>query len=261
MNFPSRHISQSFLPVVCFLLFQVTAKAGEFEASLFWSQKTSLGTPVSGVVETVFVTAGDKVRKGDKLVQLDTSVFEAHVREYEARLKSAREHYKESERERDRALELYDRTVLSDHDLQMAKNNLVSAKARLEKVRATLKAKQFDLKYSTVRAPYDVVVLSSTAQPGQVIATQFAQEPLVIVAAADKMLARIFVHEDQLGSMTKGKSAVVQVGDRKYSGTIRSIGLEVVTHKKGVAGYPVDVEFLLEGTVLRSGQSAKVFIE
>lgn len=261
MNSPFKRISHLLLLLPSFVLCAVPAMAEEFDASLLWSQRTGLGTPVSGVVETVFVTAGDKVKKGEKLVQLDKSVFEAHVSEFEARLKSAHEHYLEAKRERDRALELYDRTVLSEHDLQMAKNNLTSAKARLEKVRATLKAKQFDLKYSAVRAPFDVVVLSSNAQPGQVIATQYEQQPLVIVAAADKMIARIHVAENQLPLMDKGRSATVLVGDRKYNGTIRSIGLEVVANKKAAAGYPVDVEFMLEGSVLRSGQSARVIIE
>jgi len=234
--------------------------AADYEAKLNWSQRTGLGTPVSGIVEKVFVVTGDKVKKGEKLVQLDASVFSAHVREFKAKLKSAEEHYLEAERERERAMELYDRTVLSDHDLQMAKNNLTTAQAEMEKVRATLKAKQFDLKYSAVRAPFDVLVLSSTAQPGQVIATEFKQEPLVIVAAANKMLARFYALEEQLAALTKGKEATVTVAGRKYTGTIKAIGLEVEKNKKGITGYPVDVEFKVNGVILRSGQTAKVGI-
>lgn len=234
--------------------------AADYEARLNWSQRTGLGTPVSGVVEKVFVVTGDKVKKGEKLVQLDASVFSAHVREYKAKLKSAEEHYREAERERDRAIELYDRTVLSDHDLQMAKNNLTTAKAQMEKVRAMLKASQFDLKYSTVRAPFDILVLSTTAQPGQVIATEFKQEPLVIVVAANKMLARFYAKEEQLGVLTKGREATVTVVGRKYTGTIKAIGLEVETSQKGTTGYPVDVEFNVNGVILRSGQTAKVGI-
>ena len=246
--------------IVLTVLAPAVTFAADYEAKLNWSQRTGLGTPVSGVVEKVFVVTGDKVKKGEKLVQLDASVFSAHVQEYKAKLKSAEEHYREAERERDRAVELYDRTVLSDHDLQMAKNNLTMAKAQMEKVRAALKAKQFDLKYSTVRAPFDVLVLSITAQPGQVIATEFKQEPLVVVAAANKMLARFYVEEEQLAVMVKGKEATIMVADKKYTGTIKAIGLEVEMNLKGATGYPVDVEFKVNGTILRSGQTAKVGI-
>lgn len=261
MNSPLNKINSFKTVLIVFaVLTPGFSYAADYEARLNWSQRTGLGTPVSGIVEKVFVVTGDKVKKGEKLVQLDASVFSAHVREYRARLKSAEEHYREAERERDRAMELYDRTVLSDHDLQMAKNNLVKAKAQMEKVRATLKAKQFDLKYSTVRAPFDVLVLGITAQPGQVIATQFKQEPLVIVAAANKMLARFYAKEEQLGTLTKGKEATVTVVGKKYTGMIKAIGLEVEANQKGSSGYPVDVEFNVNGVILRSGQAAKVGI-
>ncbi|MGD8926538.1 MAG: biotin/lipoyl-binding protein, partial [Thioalkalispiraceae bacterium] len=96
--------------------------AQEYDATLHWYQKTELGTVVSGIVKNVYVNVGDIVKKGDKLLQLDDSVSKAHVVEYRAKLQSAEEELKEAERERDRALELYDRTVLSQHELQVAKN-------------------------------------------------------------------------------------------------------------------------------------------
>jgi RND family efflux transporter MFP subunit len=249
------------LAIVLTLLYSPLLWSEEYDATLLWSQKTGLGTVVSGIVEDVFVNVGDKVTKGERLVQLDASVFKGHVSEYRAKLESAAENLKEMERERDRALELYDRTVLSEHDLQMAKNDFVTAKAKYEKVRAGLLDKEFKLKYSAVRAPFDLVVLSRNAQPGQIIATEFEQVPLVVVAAADKMLARLFVSETELTQMKQGKSAKVKVGDKTYSGTIQSISLEPLAGKKETKSYPVDVEFNVQEVILRSGLKAKVIIE
>ena len=96
-----------------FLLFShASVYAQEFTARLQWSQRVELGSPVNGIVEKVTVNVGDKVKKGDALVQLDNAVFKGHVNEYRAQLVSNQEVLKEAERERDRALELYDRTVL-----------------------------------------------------------------------------------------------------------------------------------------------------
>lgn len=263
MNFLSKlnRISIKRLSIVLVILYSPLVWSQDFDATLQWSQKTGLGTVVSGIVEEVFVDVGDKVEKGGKLVQLDASVFKAHVTEYRAKLKSATEHLKEMERERDRGLELYDRTVTSEHDLQMAKNNYTAAKAKHTKVRAGLADKEFKLKYSVVRAPFNAIVLARNAQPGQVIATEFEQVPLVVVAAADKMLARLLVSEAELRIMTKGKAVKVTVGDQTFKGKIQSISLEPLDNKKSTKHYPVDVEFGVQNVVLRSGLAAKVDIE
>lgn len=249
------------LLVLFFMLYSSLSWSQDYDATLLWAQKTSLGTVVSGVVDKVYVNVGDKVKKGSKLAQLDISVFKGRVVEFRAKLMGAREEFKEAERERDRALELYDRTVLSEHDLQVAKNNYVTAKAEYEKVRANLIEKEFDLKYSVVRAPFDAIILTRHAQPGQVIITRFKQKPVVIVAAADRMLARFLVTEDNLKKMTKGKTAVVSVDDMTINGKIRAIALELTTGQNGLKGYYVDVEFKVGEAVFRSGQTAKVNIE
>ncbi len=246
------------------LLLSSYSQAQEFTASLQWSQRVELGFAVSGIIEKVFVNVGKKVKKGDALVQLDNDVFQANVNETKALFASAKEALNEAKRERDRALELYDRTVLSDHDLQVAKNNLTLARAEFEKVRARLIASQHELKYSTIRAPFDAVVLHRYAQPGQVIATQFRQDPLIVVAASNKMIAKFFVGEGKLSAIVKNKAVKIVVAGQSYAGKIIAIGLELVTANSSLSGsqngYPVEVEFSVE-KLLRAGRTAKVELE
>jgi len=246
----------------CLLTFSLSqaCQAQEFTASLHWSQRVELSSAVSGVVENVSVNVGDRVKKGGALVQLEDAVFKGHVNEYKAQLVSSQEALKEAERERDRALELYDRTVLSDHDLQIAKNKYKFAKAQLEHVKANLTASRFNLKHSTIRAPFDVVVLQRNVQPGQVITTQFRQDPLIVVAASNKMNARFYVAEGQLEQVAKDKQAEISIAGQNYHGKIISIGLELVTGDSSSPGYPVEVEFSVD-KLIRAGRTAKVVIE
>jgi len=238
--------------------------AQEYAATLHWSQRVELSAAVSGVVDKVVFNIGDRVEKSVILIQLDDSVYKGHVNEFKARLNSAKEIYKEAERERDRALELYERTVLSDHDLQLAKNNFVLARAELEQVKAQLINSRFNLKHSAIRAPFDSVVLQRDVEPGQVIATQFRQEPLMVIAASKKMTARFIVAEDQISAMVKNKPAKVRVAGQNYNGKIISIGLELDPGRSSLSGsasgYPVEVEFEID-TLLRAGRTAKVELE
>jgi len=240
------------------------SQAEEFSASLDWSQRVELGFAVSGIVEKVFVNAGQKIKKNSALVQLDNDVFRAQVKKNKTLLVSAQEALNEARREQDRALELYDRTVLSDHDLQVTKNKFKLSQAELAKVQAELIASQHNLKYSTIRSPFDAVVLQRYAQPGQIIATQFRQAPLIVVAASDKMIARFFVKEDKLNTVVKNRMVKIIVAEHHYSGKIIAIGLELLKGDSSSAGttsgYPVEVEFSVTD-LLRAGRTAKVEIE
>jgi RND family efflux transporter MFP subunit len=233
-------------------------QAAQYEAILQWSKRVELGVPVSGVVQAVYADVGQKVAKGEKLLQLDETVFKVRVKQATSTLKSQVEQYKEAERELHRSQELYDRTVLSDHDLQVAKNNKVKAAAERDQAQATLVKAQQDLKYSTLRAPFNALVLERHAQVGKVIAAKLKPETLFIVADADQMLARLYVSEAQLTQFKLGQTAKVLFGNEQVDGVIKAIGFEPARGTSDSSSYPVDVEFKTAEHVLRAGQHVRV---
>ena len=251
-------ISTRYIVWLCFMLFPGASVAADYDGSLMWSKRAELGTAISGVVAEVMVQQGDIVNKGSELLKLDGAILKSRVREYKALLNSATEIYKEAERERDRAIELYDRTVLSDHDLQVAKNDFVKAKAELENVRTLLVTSQYELKYSVVRAPFDAIVLERNVQPGQIIATALKPQPLVVVAEANVMLARVMVPQLNQTTFAKGRQASVLVDGQRYTAKIQAVHLEPEQNGRG---YYVDVRFETKGKQLHVGQPAKVTIE
>ncbi|MBI1424509.1 MAG: efflux RND transporter periplasmic adaptor subunit [Gammaproteobacteria bacterium] len=253
-------ISRLTIIVVATLLLSLSAQiqAAEFEATLQWAKRAELGVPVSGVVHAVYADVGQKVAKGDKLLQLDDTVLKAAVKQAASNLKSQEEQYKEAEREKERAQNLYDRTVLSDHELQVAKNNEVKAAAERDHARAVLVKAQQNLRYSTLRAPFNALVLERHVQVGKVLAAELKPETLFIVADADQMLARIFVTEAQLSRFKLGQSAKVLIDGNSLNAVIKAIGFEPVGGGKEAGSYPVDVEFGRGDRMLRAGQHVKV---
>ena len=232
--------------------------AAQYDATLQWSKRVELGLPVSGVIQAVYADVGQKVAKGEKLLQLDDTVFKIRVKQASSTLKSQEEKYKEGERELNRAQQLYDRTVLSDHDLQVAKNNKVNDAAERDKAKAMLVNAQQDLKYSTLRAPFNALVLERHAQVGKVISARLKPETLFIVADADQMLARLNVSEAQLAQFKLGQAVKVLIGNEQSEGVIKAIGFEPVRDASNSTSYPVDVEFKTSDRVLRAGQHVKV---
>jgi len=244
------------------LLLSPLLHAQQYDAVLQWSKRATLGTLTSGVIEKVFVDVGDRVKQGELLLQLDDDVFKKRVSQRQSAVKSAEERYLEAKREKGRAEELYNRTVLSDHDLQVAKNEEISAKAQYEDARVLHDRAKYNLKYSRIFAPFNVLVLERHAEPGQVVSSELQAPVLLVVAESDTMRARLVINESALTTVSMGQAATISVAGNQYDGKIVAIGYEPVKDKNGAAtGYPVDVEFAPGGSVLRAGLSAKVEIK
>lgn len=234
------------------------AGAEEFTGRLDWVQRVMLSTLVSGTVTDVAVRPGQRVDKGAALVRLDSRGFEAAVSEAQARVVSLEEKNAEAQRELERAQELYDRTVLADRDLQLAVIAAAEVEADLRAAEARLVQARLDLEYSVVRAPFTALILDLPARLGQTVITTTESEPLVAIASADSMLARIEVPPAVLDRLQDGASVQVMVGARTYAGQVLHRGLEPSTASGDELRYPVDVSFQPGDDILRAGASARV---
>jgi multidrug efflux system membrane fusion protein len=165
----------------------------------------------------------------------------------------------EAEREQARAQELYDRNLISNHELEVAKIAFVSAESEHQAAQAALTRAQLNVEYSAVRAPFDALVLEVRADVGQAVASDFAAVPLVTVAEAGRMVVRAPVEEGALAALTPGREVTVQVAGQRYGGTVRRVGLEPVSGGSGAPRYPLEVN-IKAGGALRAGQSATVML-
>ncbi|WP_455367049.1 efflux RND transporter periplasmic adaptor subunit [Kaarinaea lacus] len=230
--------------------------AAEIDATITWRQKTVLSTPVSGVIKSINVSPGALVNKGDVLLQLDDRAIKQHLEEARAEVERMRLLEAEAERELERTNELYDQTLIADHEKQMAIISRAEAAAKHQAAKADLAQAEMDLEYSAIRAPYDAIVVKQYAQVGQTIASLTTITPLLEVAERGMMSAKVLVSGGTVSKLKIGNAAKVQVGGRTYNGTIEAIGLEPVSEKS--SKYEVKVSFSTQGKVLRAGRSAKV---
>ncbi len=245
--------------VAVFAIWSLPAAALQLDAVLSWAKRVELGTPVKGVITSISVRAGDRVKKDTLLLQLDQRGYRARVAALAARVKNSKAVLQESKRELDRALELYDRTVLSDHDLQVAKNDFIAAEADYATARAELQQARLELEYSTLRAPFDALVVARHAEVGQSVVPDLKPAILLVLAGAGRMHAVAWLTAPQLAGLKAGMPAEVNVNKQKFSGRILEIGLEAKA--KGPAEKPyyrLVVAFDTGGSLLRAGLPAEI---
>lgn len=232
--------------------------AAEYDGVLNWNRKAKLSTPVSGVVAKVSVRPGDRVLEGDVLLQLDNGVIQANQEKAKADVQHYDRLYKEAERELERNQELYDRTVLSDHELEMAHIAFTQATAQLKTAEAQLAKMEFDLRYSEIKAPFNGIVTARNVNEGETIVSSDIPPLLVELAEVDVMIAEFQVTGSQLAGFKMGKKATVSVGGSQYAGEVSAIGFEPVS--KSANKYLINVRFSTKGKLLRAGRSAKVSV-
>ena len=238
------------------LLIATPLLAADYDARLYWQRKVSLSTPVSGVVVAVNAAVGDRVQQGAVLLQLDDRARRASVTALQAELKRAQNNRDEAERELERTQELFDRTVLAEHDLQLAVIQRDAAVAEVHRTEAALTRAKLELEYSAVRAPFDGHVVRRQVELGQTVVSELQSVPLLELADTSSMLARALLSADQLSGVKQGSAATVVVAGKTYQGKVAHIDLEPQAGSKDQ--YAVDVRFATNGQLLRVGQAARV---
>lgn len=147
----------------------------------FAADSVRLTTPVSGVVKAVFVEAGQRVSKGDKLLALDDVRFQAKLMEADAALMRASHEAEDADKELKRAEELYARGVSSTTELDAVKLRHVRATASLKEAQARQMIAQKNLDDTVLRAPFDGVVKSRDAEPGMYVPAELNPPVLIIL--------------------------------------------------------------------------------
>ena len=249
----------SFLLVYCVITVPVLAL--EFDAELDWARQVELGTPVRGVVQQVLAKPGQRVRQGEVLLQLDQRGFKSQVNGLKAQLEHLKAELAEARRERDRALELYDRTVLSDHELQVAKNNYIAAKAKYRKGQADLTQAELDLEFSSLRAPFDAIIIARQAEVGQVVVPDLKPIILFVAVDANHMHAKARLTSKQLTKVAIDQEAVVKIDNDSFNGHVINIRRDPATgNQSGNKYFLLKVEFPMKNQKLYAGQTAVIIL-
>lgn len=235
-------------------LYGAVAAAADRPAVLDWSQRTVLSTPESGVIATVSVAPGDRVSAGQTLLTLDQRPFETALADARAQLRKQTLLRDEARREVERTRELYERTVISVHDLQLGEIAFASAEADQASAAAALDTARLAQEHSTVAAPFDGRILAVAVSRGMTVVNTQLATPLVTLAQDRPMHALVTLDAAALAGLEPGRAATVTVDDTRFNGTIRHIGAE----PDAEGHYLVSVAFDPGARSLRAGMPARV---
>lgn len=166
-------------PVVVAEVTETAPVIAEFVATV----ESEVATRRDGVVRRVTFEVGDVVFEGQQLVYLDDQLISIQLQNAEAALEAARAgvdvalaRVRLSEQAYARQARLRGSTAFSgglfedaEQAVAEAKSEVAVAEARVAIAQAALARVEYDAKHSIIVAPFDGIVISRSAQPGQYI--------------------------------------------------------------------------------------------
>ncbi len=122
---------------------------------------------ISGLVESFLAREGQVVKQGQVLAQLRRTSLELRLRAAVAQLKEDEARQKLAERTLERARELSEGGIYSQQQLDEALFEFNAWQGRIERLRAEIEQFKHDIEQTTIRAPYDGVVVRENTQIGE----------------------------------------------------------------------------------------------
>ena len=179
-----------------------------YPATIKGQQDIEIRARVSGYITKLCVDEGAVVHKGQPLFLIDAVPYQKALQAAEAAVEVAKANVATTQLTVDSKTELHAQNIISDYDLQTAKNSLASAKAALAQAEAQLASARNDLSYTTITSPSDGVVGTIPFRVGSLVGTT-TQEPLTVVSDINKMFVYFSMNEKQLLALTRQKDGSV----------------------------------------------------
>ncbi|TAJ76614.1 MAG: efflux RND transporter periplasmic adaptor subunit [Gallionellaceae bacterium] len=223
----------------------------------------NVGTQVSGAVKKLYVDFNSKVKEGQVLLELDSALFSAQLKQSQASAQIAAATLEQATANEARARSLFEKQYASHQELDAAIQAKKAAEAQLQLALATVEKDRTNLAYTVIRSPVSGVVVDRSVDIGQTVAASL-QTPTLFKIAQD--LSRMQIHanfaEADIGSIRVGQ-AVRFTADaftgRNFTGEVKQIRLNPIV-QQSVVTYDVVVNVDNPEQILMPGMTAYVSI-
>jgi len=130
----------------------------EFVAIIQSLRSTTIKPQVEGFVRRIFVKAGDRVRVGQPLVQIDPDKQQASLGAFESTRAAREADVAFAKQQLERSQKLFDAGAVSRAELEQAETAYKTALAQLRAIEAQIRENQVQLQYYRVTAPASGVI-------------------------------------------------------------------------------------------------------
>ena len=228
---------------------------------------------VSGIVEEIFILAGQKIKQGDVIARVKIIPDMVNLNNAESRVNRAKLNMDDARIDFDRQSALFAKQVTSKEEFQKAKLTFNSAKEEaeaaennLELIRKGVTKSSATTTNTLIRSTIEGMVLDVPVKEGFSViqANNFnAGTTIAIVADMNDMIFQGKVDETEVGKIKEGMSIELTIGaieSEKFNAILKYIAPKGLV-ENGAIQFDIKADVKLkEGQFIRSGYSANANI-
>lgn len=201
-----RTVNGSVVAVKSFQVPRVESAVGTIRAV----HETTIGSKLMARVTNVNLKAGQQVRRGDVLVELDDADLKAKLEQSLAAVVSAEAAFQQATADEARYAGLLKQNAVSRQEYEKTATAKRSTEAELRRAREIVKEVQATLEWATVRAPMDGTVIDKKVdvgdlvRPGQMLVSLYDPKRMQLVASVRESLAQRLSVGQEIGVEIEG---------------------------------------------------------
>lgn len=196
--------------------------------------EVNVGFKMPGRIAGLHAEEGQRVRKGDRLAELDSAELQSIVQQGRAAVRNAEAEFQKAQKDHDRYRSLSQDGAVTTQQLDTATKAYDVARSQLDQARAALRTAEVRLSDLNADAPVSGMVLSRNAEVGETVGAGVA---VYTLGDLDNPWVKVYVNETKLGLIKLGQKAQVFVDTfpgKAYEGWITYIASEAEFTPKNV---------------------------
>jgi HlyD family secretion protein len=245
--------------------------------------KVNISAHIVGKIEKIYFVEGDSVKKGQRLVDLEKTAYQAAYSRAQAAVSNSRIEVARAktamattEMAYKRAMNLRQQGIQAQElfdQARQANDNAVagynSALQGVNQAQALLQQAQTDLDHTTILSPITGKAVQLNAHEGEVVITGTMNNPgsvIAVIADLSEILVEADVGETEITGIRVNEPAKIHVDaipEKEYSGHVAEIGSSAALKQGAGAGmryFKVKVQIDNTDDRLRPGMTAQVSI-
>lgn len=207
-------------------------------------KKVDISATIAGQITRLAVEEGDRVRKGQLLLQIDAANPRANARSTEAGvlalmrdLDSARANLEQAQDDFNRAEENFKALIIPEAEFRRTGTALATANAavlasqrRIDQARATSEGARDTLAKTTVLAPMDGTITAKRVEEGEVAVVGVLNQPgtvLLTISDMSVVETELEVDETSIPSVKVDQEALIRIDaypNRTFTGAVTEVG-------------------------------------
>ncbi len=230
--------------------------------------QVKISARVAGKILKLYAEEGDRVKKGQLLVELDQEQYQAALERAESTKLSMRANEKKLKSDLIRAKNLHEQGLMSEAEFEAVQASHEAAESNTRQAQASVKEAKDALAKTRLHADMDGTVSMLNKEEGEIaLGAQFQEDVIMIVADLTKMEAAIEIDENDVINVSMGDTAEVEIdafADTTFKGVVTQIANSATVKGLGtqeqVTNFEVTVALFDYNEKFRPGMSTTVDI-